>query len=60
MIDATYKTNNYDLPLVQVVGMTSTNQSFAVAHAFLYSEKIDNYVWVLKKLKGMLVDCMEP
>jgi hypothetical protein len=28
MIDATYNTNMYDLPFVQVVGMTSTNQSF--------------------------------
>lgn len=60
MIDATYKTNIYDLPFVQVVGMASTNQSFSVAHAFISAEKIENYVWVLERIKAMLVDCMEP
>ena len=60
MIDATYNTNKYNMPLVQVAGMTSTNQSFAVAHAFISSEKVGNYVWVLEKIKDMLVDCMEP
>jgi histone-lysine N-methyltransferase SETD2 len=60
MIDATYKTNMYNLPLVQVVGMTSTNQSFAVAHAVISAERVDNYVWLLEMIKSMLRDCMEP
>ena len=47
MIDATYKTNEYKLPFVQVVGMTSTSKSFCVAHAFISREKKDNYLWVL-------------
>jgi hypothetical protein len=55
MIDATYKTNMYQIAFVQVVGMTSTNQSFSVAHAFISAEKVDNYVWVLERIKGMLV-----
>ncbi|KAK1430123.1 hypothetical protein QVD17_12657 [Tagetes erecta] len=32
-----------------VVGMTSTNQSFDVAHAFISNEKKENYAWVLNK-----------
>ena len=59
MIDATYDTNMYKMAFVQVVGMTSTNQSFAVAHAFISAEKVDNYLWVLERIKSMLVDCME-
>ena len=60
MIDATYDTNMYKMAFVQVVGMTSTNQSFGVAHAFISAEKVDNYLWVLERIKSMLVDCMEP
>jgi len=60
MIDATYQTNIYGLPFFQVVGMTSTNQSFAVAHAFISNEKTENYAWVLNKISSMLENCMEP
>ncbi|KAJ0622547.1 putative MULE transposase domain, FHY3/FAR1 family [Helianthus annuus] len=60
MIDATYKTNEYKLPFIQVVGVTSTHKSFCVAHAFVSKEKKDNFLWVLEKLKELLVDCMEP
>ncbi|XP_022031420.1 uncharacterized protein LOC110932389 [Helianthus annuus] len=60
MIDATYKTNEYKLPFIQVVGVTSTHKSFCVAHAFVSKEKKYNFLWVLEKLKELLVDCMEP
>ncbi|XP_021986238.1 protein FAR-RED IMPAIRED RESPONSE 1-like [Helianthus annuus] len=60
MIDATYKTNEYKLLFIQVVGVTSTHKSFCVAHAFVAKEKQDNFLWVLEKLKELLVDCMEP
>ncbi|XP_021985014.1 protein FAR1-RELATED SEQUENCE 5-like [Helianthus annuus] len=39
MIDATYKTNEYKLLFIQVVGVTSTHKSFCVAHAFVSKEK---------------------
>ncbi|KAK1410096.1 hypothetical protein QVD17_36629 [Tagetes erecta] len=60
LIDATYQTNIYGLPFVQVVGMTSTNQSFAVAHAFISNEKTENYAWVLRRLSDMLEKNMQP
>ena len=60
MIDATYNTNMYNMAFVQVVGMASTNQSFSIAHAFLSSEKIDNYIWLLERIRSMLDKCMEP
>ena len=60
MIDATYKTNEYKLPFVQVVGVTSTNKSFCIAHAFISKEKTDNFVWVLERLKDLLQKCMDP
>jgi hypothetical protein len=60
ILDATYKTNMYMLPFVQLVGMTSTNQTFCIAHAFISAEKVENYVWVLERLKSLLVPGMEP
>jgi len=59
-IDATYKTNMYNLPFIQVIGVTSTSESFCVAHAFVSREREDNYIWVLKNIKSMLDKCMEP
>jgi histone-lysine N-methyltransferase SETD2 len=60
LIDATYKTNEYRIPFVQIVGMTSTNQSFCIAHAFIVKEKTSNYTWVLERLKDLLEGSMEP
>ena len=60
VIDATYKTNIYNLPFVQIVGMTSTNQTFCIAHAFISAEKVENYVWMLEQLKSILEPGMEP
>jgi len=40
--DTIYKTNKYCLPLLEVVGITSTNITFDVAFAYLNSERTDN------------------
>ncbi|KAI3732824.1 hypothetical protein L1987_64033 [Smallanthus sonchifolius] len=55
MIDATYKTNMYKLPFVQVVGVTSTHHSFCVAHTFISKEREENFVSVLLQIKAMLL-----
>ncbi|KAH1098411.1 hypothetical protein J1N35_015332, partial [Gossypium stocksii] len=58
--NATYKTNKYDLPFVQIVGMTSTNKTFNIAFAFIINEKEENYNWALTCLKLTLDECMYP
>ncbi|XP_035838222.1 uncharacterized protein LOC110877735 [Helianthus annuus] len=60
LIDATYKTNLYNMPFVQVVGMTSTGKSFCIAHAVICKERRGNYVWVLERIKSILHECMMP
>ncbi|MFQ6660427.1 hypothetical protein Gotur_028958, partial [Gossypium turneri] len=57
---ATYKTNKYDLPFVQIVGVTSTNKTFSIAFAFIINEKEENYNWALTCLKLTLEECMYP
>ncbi|XP_022025098.2 protein FAR-RED ELONGATED HYPOCOTYL 3-like [Helianthus annuus] len=47
LIDSTYKTNRYKMPLVQIIGVTSMLMSFCIAHAFVSNEKQENFTWVL-------------
>ena len=60
IIDATYKTNVFKMPFVEIVGVTSTNKTFCIAFAFIREEKMDNYKWVLEQLKWTLNECMHP
>ena len=53
-IDATYKTNMYNMPLVEIVGVTPTNRTFSISYAFIISEQEHNYRWVLECLKSTL------
>ncbi|KAI5395113.1 hypothetical protein KIW84_061638 [Lathyrus oleraceus] len=55
VMDNTYKTNKYRQPLFEIVGMTSTELTFAVAFAYMESEQTDNFCWVLEKLKELFV-----
>ena len=48
------------MPLVQIIGVTSTLMSFCIAHAFVSNEKQENFTWVLQRLKHSLDSVMEP
>jgi hypothetical protein len=50
VIDCTYKTNRFKMPMLHVVGMTSFNTSFTVAVAFLQEETELYYQWSLEQL----------
>lgn len=39
IIDSTYKTNVYKLPLLEIVGVTSTEKTYYVGFVFLESKK---------------------
>ncbi|XP_021839271.2 protein FAR1-RELATED SEQUENCE 5-like [Spinacia oleracea] len=54
VMDCTYKTNKYGMPLLDIIGMTSLNKSFYAAFVFLRSEKEEDYVWALKNFSSML------
>ncbi|KAL8483585.1 hypothetical protein ACS0TY_026318 [Phlomoides rotata] len=58
-MDCTYKINIYKLPLFEIVGVTSTGMTFAVAFAYLESEQEDNYMWACNILKDLMHgDCL--
>ena len=53
-MDCTYKTNRYCLPLLEIVGVTSTNLTFSVAFVYLEAEHVDNYTWAMEKLQSLM------
>ncbi|XP_024039451.1 uncharacterized protein LOC112098079 [Citrus clementina] len=59
-MDCTYKVNKYKFPLLEIVGDTSTAKTFNVGFAYLESEREDNYIWALERLKTIMQDDMLP
>lgn len=53
MLDCIYRTKRSKMPLLEVVGVTSTSKTFYIAFAFLQAEKENNYEWALQKLKRL-------
>lgn len=60
VMDCTYKTNRYRLPLLSIVGMTSTKMSFFSAFAFMSNETESSYTWALECFKSMLDTSCQP
>jgi len=54
-MDSTYKTNRYRLPLLEIVGVTSTGLTIYVAFILVEAERENNYVWALERLEGLFV-----
>jgi hypothetical protein len=50
LMDCTYKTNKYKMPLLHVVGMTPFNTTFSICFVFLKEEKESDYVWTLQQV----------
>ena len=44
LMDATYKTNQFNMPLVNTIGIDSCNKTFFVSFAFMSSETDLDYM----------------
>ncbi|KAI5654508.1 hypothetical protein M9H77_31695 [Catharanthus roseus] len=53
IMDTTYKTNKYNMPLLECVGMTLTRKNFTVVTAFMCNEQATTYRWVLQQMKHL-------
>ncbi|XP_026435530.1 protein FAR1-RELATED SEQUENCE 5-like [Papaver somniferum] len=60
LMDCTYKTNKYEMPVLNIVGQTSTNSPFSVAFCFLENELEESYVWALEQVKLFYVEGYTP
>jgi hypothetical protein len=50
ILDCTYKTNKYGMPLLDVIGVDACQRSFCIAFAFLGGETEEDYVWAFDRL----------
>ena len=54
LMDWTHKTNRYKLPLLEIVGVTSTGLTFSAGCAYMEHEREDNYKWALQILCSLM------
>jgi len=55
LMDTTYKTNKYRLPLLEIVGVTSTGLTFSARFVFISSERESNFTWALERFRGLFM-----
>ena len=53
LLDCTYKTNRYAMPLLDMIGVDSSQKSFCIAFAFLSGETEDDYAWAFQHLRSL-------
>lgn len=59
-MDCTYKTNKYHMPLLKIVGLTSTDMTFSVTFVYLQHEREENFNWALDVLRSIMDDSALP
>ncbi|KAJ9560030.1 hypothetical protein OSB04_005190 [Centaurea solstitialis] len=60
LIDATYQTNRYSLPILEIVGVTPTNKTFCIAFVLMHKEDEPSYTWALSCFKSLMDECILP
>lgn len=55
LMDTTYKTNRYQMPLLHGVGVTATNETFTLFYCFLRFENEEFYIWAMNELRKYFV-----
>lgn len=50
----TYRTNRFNMPLFNIVGVTGMNTTIHIAQVFLSGEEERDYQWALRQLKQLL------
>lgn len=54
ILDSTYKTNKYRLPLLEMVGAISIEKTYFVGFSFLESKIEENVTWALEVCQAIL------
>lgn len=57
ILDCTYKTNKYKMPLLDMIGVDACQRSFCIAFAFLSGEAEEDFIWALDRLRSMYDLC---
>ena len=54
VLDCTYKTNRYKMPLLHIIGVSPSNSTFSIAFCFMQNEQEESYIWALKSFFSFL------
>ena len=57
LLDCTYSTNKYGMPLLDIIGVDACQRSFCVGFVFLSGETEADYGWALEWLRSLYEDC---
>lgn len=60
VLDCTYKTNKYKMPLFEIVGIASTGKTFNLAFVFMDRELEINYKWAMEMVATVMGDGFSP
>ena len=60
LLDCTYKTNRYRMPLLHIISVAPTNGSFSIAFCFMQNEQTESYRWALRSFFSFLKLPIEP
>ena len=47
ILDCTYNTNRYKMPLLHIIGVSPSNTTFSIAFCFMQNEQEESYKWAL-------------
>ena len=53
LLDCTYKTNKYSIPLLNIIDVDAMQRSFCIAFAFLSGETEADYAWAFEQLQSL-------
>src|SRR3954447_12057099 len=54
LMDCTYKTNHFNILLLNIIGTTALGTSFFVGFVFMSSETNEDYLWAIGELKILM------
>ncbi|SAM03616.1 hypothetical protein [Absidia glauca] len=60
LMDCTYKTNRFKMPLLEVVGITGSWKTFFCCFVFLAAETQHDYEWAMQAISTKLYDGLSP
>ena len=60
LMDCTYKTNKFKMPLLNIVGITSFNTTFYSCFVFMKGEERDDYQWALTHVAHLFDGISKP
>lgn len=60
VLDCTYKTNRYGMPLLHIIGVSPSNTTFSIAFCFMQNEQEESYKWALKTFFSWLDSSIQP